>query len=371
MNKILIIGSGAIGRGYCPWIFNESIIDFVDSNTNLVDEMNKLKSYSTFMTIDNEYKEKKVVLNKVLSFHQINSSTLDQYNFVITCVGPRNFLKLTDLFTFSKTTVICFENDRSLVKTMRVSTNRSNIYFGIPDVISSNASNPNKENWPKLSLITENGKTYVEDGAKALGGDIVYVDENEIKKQWAAKLYIHNTPHCIAAYLGSLCRKTYLHEAMVEEKTRKIVEQATIEMKKMVEKEFKLEEDFTSFYAKKELNRFSNNLLFDPVLRVAREPFRKLGLNDRLIGAAKKAFANNIYPESILLGIMSAFLFDVSTDQDALISPLFNSMQPDDFLSVIIRLPRNDIIYDALLKKWNSRKELLMNLKNEIIASNN
>ena len=68
---------------------------------------------------------------------------------------------------------------------------------------------------------------------------------------------------------------------------------------------------------------------------------------------------------------MSAFLFDINTDQDALIAPLFNSMEPDDFLSVIIRLPRNDIIYDALLKKWNIHKKLLMNLKDEIIATNN
>ena len=76
---------------------------------------------------------------------------------------------------------------------MRVSTSRSNIYFGIPDVISSNASNPNKKNWPKLSLITENGQTFVEKGAEDLGGDILYADESEIRKQWAAKLYIHNT----------------------------------------------------------------------------------------------------------------------------------------------------------------------------------
>ena len=38
-------------------------------------------------------------------------------------------------------------------------------------------------------------------------------------------------------------------------------------------------------------------------------------------------------------------------------------MEPEDFLSVIIRLPRNDIIYDALLKKWNIHKKLLMDLK--------
>ena len=58
--------------------------------------------------------------------------------------------------------------------------------------------------------------------------------------------------------------EAYLHEAMGEVKIGKIVEQATIEMKKWLRKEFKLEEDFTSFYAKKELNRFSNTLLYDP-----------------------------------------------------------------------------------------------------------
>ena len=91
MNKILIIGSGAIGRGYCPWVFNESIIDFVDRDENLISSMSKLKSYSTFMTIDNEYREKKVNINRIMNIDDINSSILDDYQFVITCVGPRNF----------------------------------------------------------------------------------------------------------------------------------------------------------------------------------------------------------------------------------------------------------------------------------------
>ena len=34
MNKILIIGSGAIGEAIALGFFNESIIDFVDSNEN-------------------------------------------------------------------------------------------------------------------------------------------------------------------------------------------------------------------------------------------------------------------------------------------------------------------------------------------------
>ena len=371
MNKILIIGAGAIGRGYVPWLFENAIINFADIDKNLIQSMKTQQFYKSFMTINNQYKEKIISLDKIIDIGEITPEEINNYNFIITCVGPRNFLKLTDLFAVTDTTIICFENDRSLVNTMRISTNRNNIYFGIPDVISSNASNPYKKEWPPLSLITENGKTFVEAEGKDLGGNIIYVDEKEIKKQWAAKLYIHNTPHCIAAYLGSLCAKTYLHEAMQEEKIKKIVIKATEEMKEMVKGEFSLKEEFLSYYAEKEIGRFSNKLLFDPVLRVAREPFRKLGLNDRLIGAAKKAFSQNIYPEAIIIGIMSAFLFEVNTDQDALIQPLFNSLEPGDFLSVIIRLSRNDIVYDALLKNWDKNKEFLLNLKDEVITSNN
>ena len=68
---------------------------------------------------------------------------------------------------------------------------------------------------------------------------------------------------------------------------------------------------------------------------------------------------------------MSAFLFEVNTDQDALIHPLFNSLEPGDFLSVIIRLPANDIVYDALIKDWDKNKKFLLNLKDEIITANN
>ena len=165
MNKILIIGAGAIGRGYVPWLFENAIINFADIDKNLIQSMKTQQFYKSFMTINNQYKEKIINLDKILDIGEINPEEINNYDFIITCVGPRNFLKLTDLFAVTDTTIICFENDRSLVNTMRISTNRNNIYFGIPDVISSNASNPYKKEWPNLSLITENGKTFVEAAA--------------------------------------------------------------------------------------------------------------------------------------------------------------------------------------------------------------
>ncbi len=370
MNKVLIIGAGAIGRGYVPWLFSDNTeIDFADNNNNLILEMKNQGFYMSYMTKRNGYKEKKISVKNIININNISAEDLNKYDYIITAVGPRNFLALTDIFASSKTNIICFENDRSLVFTMRLATGRDNIYFGIPDVISSNASNPNKKEWPPLSLITENGETFVESEASSLGGNIKYVDENEIRKQWAAKLYIHNTPHCIAAYLGSLCRKTYLHESMEVQDIRNIVIGATNEMKSMVNKEFDIDQDFLDYYAEKEIKRFSNKLLFDPVSRVAREPFRKLGLNDRLIGAARKSYAHHIKSSSLIIGIMSAFLFEVNTDQDAMISPLFNYLSCEDFLSVIIRLSPSDVVYDGIKRNWDYNKNLLMKIKNDTLKS--
>ena len=41
------------------------------------------------------------------------------------------------------------------------------------------------------------------------------------------------------------------------------------------------------FYAQRELKRFENKLLFDPIERVAREPLRKLRPHDRLVNPLK------------------------------------------------------------------------------------
>jgi mannitol-1-phosphate 5-dehydrogenase len=369
MIRLLVIGAGAIGRGYVPWLFSENthLIDFADKDPVLVNALVNQGFYESLMTSKGSYKTKNVGVNEVFFIDHLSSEIIDGYDYIITAVGPRNFLTLTDLFKSSKTDVICFENDRSLVTAMRVATGRSNIYFGIPDVISSNTASTEILNRSKLSLITESGKTFVESGAVKMGGDIVFCDEAEIRKQWAAKLYIHNTPHCIAAYLGNLCGKKYLHESMQIPKVREIVVGAIHEMRDMVEIEFTLEKSFLEFYAQKEIERFSNTLLFDPISRVAREPFRKLGLNDRLIGAARKAFVNQVFPEKLLIGVMSAFLFDNLSDDDAIISFLYKIMTKEDFMSIPVRLSPNDVIYEALLSVWDRNEKLLMELKGEFV----
>ncbi len=62
------------------------------------------------------------------------------------------------------------------------------------------------------------------------------------------------------------------------------------------------------------LSRFANKALADTTFRLARDPLRKLAPNDRLIGAARTALAQNITPTDLIQGIVAALQFDAPDD---------------------------------------------------------
>ena len=362
--RLLIYGAGAIGRGYVPWLFpsKDYEFSFVESNSVLCRALQSKKVFTTFRTKNNRY-EKLVcqIENCFLPGKEIPT----KYDAIITAVGPRNTLALKDKLAKVDCPIVLFENDMTLVNALRNLTGSTKIYFGIPDVITSNTAPQKLLDKDSLSLVTEDGECFVDSGAGELGGFINYVDEIELKKQWMAKLYIHNTAHCVAAYLGSQCGKTYLHEGMQLPVVYNIVEGVMGEMKNMLHVKYNIESEFVDYYAKKELSRFSNLLLYDPIIRVAREPFRKLAPNNRLIGAAQLALFSGIVPENLIIGILSAFLYDKADDSDYNIKYLVNALSPESFLKLIIRLNSHEALYLLILNRWDSIISKLNNLPYE------
>ena len=109
--------------------------------------------------------------------------------------------------------------------------------------------------------------------------------------------------------------------------------------------------------------RFSNTLLNDPILRVAREPFRKLGLHDRLIGASQLALRSGVIPKNLILGIMSAFLYDEEDDEDFNIKILMNSLDPKNFLKLIINIHPHEALYSLIIDNWDESLDVLRSLR--------
>jgi mannitol-1-phosphate 5-dehydrogenase len=352
--SVLIIGAGAIGRGYAPWLFEDfdHKITFADANEELVEKLLKVKSFSSFMTKFEGYKELVVSNFDVRHIYEIED-TLESFDLIITAVGPRNFLSLSQLLQQTSAPIWCFENDRSLVDKMKSLIGRDNVYFGVPDVIASNEHSAHGLDIKNgLGLITEDGPTFIETHPYHIGSHVKHVSEDEIRKQWAAKLYIHNTPHCVAAYLGSLANVNYIHEALQIPEVEILVTSVASEMSQMVQRTFNIEEEFCEFYLKKEIKRFKNKLLFDPISRVAREPLRKLELNGRLLGAASLAIEAQIMPTSTLIGIHAAMHYDNESDPDYQMQVLLQSLDPKEFLSKVLGLDPQNILFELLVKRW-------------------
>jgi mannitol-1-phosphate 5-dehydrogenase len=133
------------------------------------------------------------------------------------------------------------------------------------------------------------------------------------------KLFTHNLGHAALGYLGYLNGYTYVHEALEDEELRAIFTNALTETAEALVKMYPRDIDANGHTeVLKDVHiRFSNPLIMDTVTRVARDPLRKLGPDDRLIGSARLCLSHDIFPETIGLVCAAAYCYDYAGDPAA------------------------------------------------------
>ena len=364
--KILIYGAGAIGRGYLPWVFPEKHYEFsfVDVNESLISLLKKKKYYETYRIVKNKYYSKKVFYENAYILND-EIKHLKKFDLIAICVGTRQAQSIFKNISLFKKNIVCFENDPTVVDIYKKKTQKKNMFFGIPDVISSNTAAKKIKKKNELNLITENGNCYIDKRCKIKNTNANFLDEKNLNIQWLAKLYIHNSSHCISAYLGSMIKKKFVHEALENHNIKKIILDSINELSIMLEKKYNINKKFLKYYGKKEFKRFSNKLLFDPITRVAREPFRKLQTKERLIGAANKCLSVGIEPKALSIGIIAAINYNNSKDEDSNLKILRTALNLESFLKIILNLKDNEPLYQFLIKYWKTNNLKIMMIKNE------
>ena len=95
------------------------------------------------------------------AFFDTEKKNIEQYDLVFSCVGPANCYDLAEDYKRAKTLISC-ENDISTVKGLKELSGNRNIYFGIPDVITSNTAPPELLKQDPLMTVTEKGVLVLE-----------------------------------------------------------------------------------------------------------------------------------------------------------------------------------------------------------------
>ncbi|WP_372948822.1 hypothetical protein [Mariniphaga sp.] len=177
------------------------------------------------------------------------------------------------------------------------------------------------------------------------------------------KLFIHNLGHAVAAYLGYLynLQFVYLWEALevpeIYNEVKATMQQSANALIK------KYPDDFTSASLDAHMNdllsRFQNRALGDTIFRVGCDLPRKLGPNDRLVGAIRLAQEMNVPYDKILVALIYGCRFR-ATDEKGKMHPAdenFSQLYQTGLKNVLAKICTFDIITDSGLIEEAERIE--------------
>lgn len=320
MARALIIGAGAIGRGFVPWLLDRFELDIYDASHDLVNGIRRQGGFLSFMSDGERLHEKRITPQHCT--HDFSELETHGYDVAFVSVGPRNVTRLPEGVASLRCPVFSLENDPVTVDWIKQRYGLQSVYFGVPDVITSSTASPDNLKRDPYSLHTENGVMYLQRPADLRQDlvdrlpDVQWLPVERLNQEWDAKLYIHNTPHCIAAYLGHMAGCTYLHEALAKPRIRRVIDGVIDELLCALKLVTPYDHHFIESYAIKEVRRFSNPLLFDPVSRVAREPLRKLHPSGRLTGALRLLLSTGVNPTYLMAGVAAALCYAEPNDRD-------------------------------------------------------
>ena len=142
---------------------------------------------------------------------------------------------------------------------------------------------------------------------------------NNFKAEVERKLFMYNLGHAALAYLGYLNGLRYVHEGFEDCEIATVFNKALDETGSALQKLYPEDIDARSQQeVREDINlRFSNPMMMDTIQRVGRDPIRKLGADDRLLGSAHLCLSQGIFPKGVAIVCAAALCYDEPNDPRA------------------------------------------------------
>jgi mannitol-1-phosphate 5-dehydrogenase len=170
-----------------------------------------------------------------------------------------------------------------------------------------------------LLVIADAHRDIPYDGPASRAGELGIAGFHPVgnfKAEVERKIFTHNLAHAALAYLGYLRGHTYIHETFEDEFVRSVFDGALDETTEALLRRYPADLDRSEHMEiRKDVRvRFGNPLLKDPITRVAKDPIRKLGPDDRIVGAAELCLSQGITPDHIAAACAAALCYDCPED---------------------------------------------------------
>ncbi|HPM83286.1 MAG TPA: hypothetical protein PLF81_21435 [Candidatus Anammoximicrobium sp.] len=204
-----------------------------------------------------------------------------------------------------------------------------------------------------LDLIGESGESAWVPAAVPLPGLLVCTD---LTPYYARKLYTNNAGHALLAYEGFLAGRETLCAALADPAIRARLEALLAEAREMLAREYALaERDLVEHVDCLLRFRFANAALADRVQRVARQPLRKLGPEERLIGLLRKLEKHHLPLQPICRTVAAALRYDAPGDEESQrLQTLIRREGAGGVLATICQLQPGEEGHRLCLAEWTA-----------------
>jgi len=342
MKTAVMYGAGNVGRGFIGQLLYNSGYHtiFIDVNKAIIDEINKCKEYP-LKIVSNDLVQETIITNVSGVLDTDSNAVADaivRCNILFTAVGVNVLPYIVPNLskgiqkrsaTGQELNIVICENkidaDRYLKNMINERLNaeyqsyleekvgfvEASVGRMVPVMTDEMREGNILKVWAEpfctlpVSKDAFKGKIPEIEGMKAELNFEYYIQ---------SKLFLHNMGHSLTAYFGRLNGCTYIYEAIENENIRQIVSSAMDSAAHALSREHGKPLDEVRDYAGDLLKRFGNRYLRDTVERVGRDVKRKLGENDRLVGAARLCRKHGIDNTYMKIGIASALLFGEECD---------------------------------------------------------
>ncbi|MBN2394677.1 MAG: hypothetical protein JXR84_28355 [Anaerolineae bacterium] len=346
---VVMFGAGCVGRGFLGQLLSESgyTLTFVEIDEQLIEALNARRAY-TLRLVENDWSEDLVIPAARALYSRADETlvtALAKTSLVTTAVGVRSLPDIAPIIAAgivrrverdvaAPLNVLICENMQDASSTFRgmvmahVPTPLhayADAHVGFVDVvIGRTIPKPTPEMRARESsradcsfIIADAYKKLPVNRRRFIGPlpEIVgLIATDNFTAYIERKLYLHNCGHAILSYLGYRRGHIQSWQALEDPVIHDVLTRAFAETRAGFVGVYDMNTAELDDYIAELFKNFANCALADTIVRLARDPLRKLGPKERLVGAARLVERAGVTPDALSLAIAAAYRFDNADD---------------------------------------------------------